>query len=88
MKRDRKVRTTRAGVLGGVVGFVILGPIGAVGLGAGIAIATKRSLKRKEQNLRQKFENQGTIKNHVAVPLDLRRRYRKELVGMKRVCNN
>ena len=73
MKQNRKRDTVRAGILWGTVGFLILGPIGAVALGAGLAVSTKSTLKREERILRQELESQGALGRSVAVPVHLRR---------------
>ncbi|KAI2494258.1 hypothetical protein MHU86_20276 [Fragilaria crotonensis] len=79
MKKDRKRKTLGTGILWGTVGFLILGPIGAVALGGGLAIATKQSLKRQERTIRQQFENQGTLDKPVATSTYLSRRQRRRL---------
>jgi hypothetical protein len=56
MKKDRKRQTLSAGIVWGAVGFLILGPVGAVVLGGGLAITAKRSLKKQERSLREQFQ--------------------------------
>ena len=80
MKEDRKRKTLGAGIVWGAVGFLILGPIGAVVFGGGLAITAKRSLKRQEQALRQQFQNDGTLDKPVAIPIGLSRRQRKRIL--------
>ncbi|CAB9496125.1 expressed unknown protein [Seminavis robusta] len=57
MKTRRKKETVNSGLWGGLLGFALLGgPIGAVGVGAGSAILTKHSMKRREKVLRKRLE--------------------------------
>ncbi|CAB9503116.1 expressed unknown protein [Seminavis robusta] len=56
LKQHRKKATMRSGVIGGVIGMIFLGPIGALGVGAGSAIFTKCKLKRKEKSLRLQLQ--------------------------------
>uniref|UniRef100_A0A7S2V6T6 Uncharacterized protein n=1 Tax=Entomoneis paludosa TaxID=265537 RepID=A0A7S2V6T6_9STRA len=75
MKLRRKRRTIAAGVTGGVIGLVALGPVGAVAGGVGSAVATKVIGKRMERrkmekiaanNLGQELANAPSIKVHDA----------------------
>ena len=77
MKKERKRRTLGTGILWGAAGFLILGPIGAVALGGGLAIATKQSLKRQERAIRKQLENEGTLDKPVDIPTGLSRRQRQ-----------
>lgn len=56
LKRNRKQATVRSGVIGGIVGLFLLGPIGAVGFGVGSAVLTKHRLKKREKTLRKLLE--------------------------------
>jgi hypothetical protein len=56
MKERRKVGTVAVGVVGGFVGLVTLGPIGAVAIGATAAVATKQVGKRLEKRKLKKVE--------------------------------
>ena len=56
MKQRRKVATLNSGIWGGVVGLLLLGPVGAVGIGYGSALLTKHSLKRREKIIRKRLE--------------------------------
>lgn len=49
MKERRKVGTIAAGVAGGFLGLIVLGPIGAVVGGTTAAVATKQVGKRMEK---------------------------------------
>jgi hypothetical protein len=56
MKRHRKAATVNSGLCGGLVGLILLGPLGALAVGAGSAMVTKHSLKRKEKALRKSLQ--------------------------------
>ncbi|CAB9502545.1 expressed unknown protein [Seminavis robusta] len=56
MKMQRKAATVNSGLWGGLLGLILLGPVGAVGVGAGSAIMTKHSMKRREKVLRKRLE--------------------------------
>ena len=56
LKKQRKKATARSGIVGGLVGFLFLGPIGALGIGVGSAVMTKHRLKRREKTLRNQLE--------------------------------
>jgi hypothetical protein len=56
MKERRKVSTVAAGVAGGFVGLLVLGPIGAVVGGTTAAVATKQVGKRLEKRTLKKVE--------------------------------
>ena len=56
MKQHRKLATVNRGMWGGLLDLLLLGPIGAVGVGAGSAILTKKSLKRREKLIRRQLE--------------------------------
>ena len=56
LKKHRKKATVRSGLVGGLVGFIFLGPIGALGIGAGSAAMTKHRLKRREKSLRNQLD--------------------------------
>ena len=58
MKQRRKIATVNSGLWGGVLGLILLGPIGAVGLGYGSAMAPKHSMKRREKFIRRRLEGQ------------------------------
>ena len=75
MKESRKRKTVVVGVVGGIVGLVILGPIGAIALGAGLAIATKSYLKRHELAIRRQYQN--SLDQPVAIPSELKSRLRR-----------
>lgn len=83
MKKDRKRQTLSAGIVWGAVGFLILGPVGAVVLGGGLAITAKRSLKKQERTLREQFQNQGTLDQLVAIPVGLSRRQRRRILSCR-----
>ena len=55
-KKQRKRRTVAAGLVGGAVGLVLLGPLGAVAGGVGSAVVTKRVGKKKERRMQQEYE--------------------------------
>jgi len=55
MKKRRRGQTIFAGVAGGMVGLVALGPIGAVAGGVGGAMATKGIGKRMEKRMMNKI---------------------------------
>jgi hypothetical protein len=56
MKERRKVSTIAAGVAGGFVGLLVLGPIGAVVGGTTAAVATKQVGKRLEKRKLKKVD--------------------------------
>eukprot|EP00545_Synedropsis_sp_CCMP1620_P012870 CAMPEP_0119004226 /NCGR_PEP_ID=MMETSP1176-20130426/1028_1 /TAXON_ID=265551 /ORGANISM="Synedropsis recta cf, Strain CCMP1620" /LENGTH=163 /DNA_ID=CAMNT_0006955911 /DNA_START=17 /DNA_END=508 /DNA_ORIENTATION=+ len=51
MKKLRKRRKIVAGVIGGTVGLIILGPLGAIGIGIGSALVVKHSDRASERRL-------------------------------------
>lgn len=53
LKEHRKKTTARSAMIGGIIGFLFLGPIGALGAGVGTAVVTKRRLKKKEKSVRR-----------------------------------
>ena len=55
MKVRRKRATIAAGVTGGIVGLIALGPVGAVVGGAGATLATRTVGKRKERKKREEI---------------------------------
>jgi hypothetical protein len=56
MKQRRKRRTVAAGVIGGTIGLIFLGPIGAIGLGVGSALVAKHSGKARERDAQRRYE--------------------------------
>lgn len=56
LKQHRKQATIKSGFIGGIVGLLVLGPIGALGIGAGSAVITKHRLKRREKSLRKQLD--------------------------------
>ena len=56
LKRHRKKATMKNGLIGCVFGMVLLGPLGALGVGFGSACFTKHRLKRREKALRHQLE--------------------------------
>ena len=56
LKDHRKKATTKNAMIGGVIGFLFLGPIGALGVGAGTAAVVKHRLKKKEKSLRRQLD--------------------------------
>jgi hypothetical protein len=67
MKEDRKKRTVTAGVVGGIVGLFILGPLGAVVIGVTSAVVTKHSGKSRERRVRKQLEREGLLNQPVVV---------------------
>eukprot|EP00523_Entomoneis_sp_CCMP467_P000654 CAMPEP_0168763154 /NCGR_PEP_ID=MMETSP0724-20121128/24213_1 /TAXON_ID=265536 /ORGANISM="Amphiprora sp., Strain CCMP467" /LENGTH=181 /DNA_ID=CAMNT_0008812341 /DNA_START=42 /DNA_END=587 /DNA_ORIENTATION=- len=59
MKKNRKRATVGAGVVGGAIGLVALGPLGAVVGGVGTAVATKQIGKRRERKRLEKISDQA-----------------------------
>lgn len=55
MKQQRKRSTFQSGLWGGLFGLIILGPVGAIAVGAGAAIVTKSSMKRREKQVKQQL---------------------------------
>mmetsp|Transcript_20652 Transcript_20652/g.26646 ORF Transcript_20652/g.26646 Transcript_20652/m.26646 type:complete len:179 (+) Transcript_20652:137-673(+) len=58
MKKNRRRATVGAGVVGGVAGLLVLGPVGAVLGGAGGAVAAKQLGKRRERKRLEKVSQQ------------------------------
>jgi hypothetical protein len=56
LKGHRKKATMRSGIIGGVIGMIFLGPLGAVGIGFGSACYTKSRLKRREKSVREQLK--------------------------------
>lgn len=78
LKQERKQKTVTAGVVGGVIGCILLGPLGAVAFGWGNAAITKKLRKRQERILRAEFERQGRLDTPiVTIPMHLRRQRRR-----------
>ena len=68
MKKNRRRYTVGAGVVGGVVGLVALGPVGAVFGGVGSAVATKQINKRREKKKLEKLSDREIARQHVNAP--------------------
>ena len=51
MKTRRKRRKVIAGVVGGTIGLIVLGPLGAVGIGVGSALFVKHADRARERKL-------------------------------------
>jgi hypothetical protein len=60
MKKKRKRRTVAWGIVGGVAGLVVLGPLGAVAGGLMGALLTKARCKRREQRVMQCYQQKLT----------------------------
>lgn len=56
MKKRRKRRKIIAGVVGGTIGLVVLGPLGAVGIGIGSALVVKHADRARERRLLNTYE--------------------------------
>ncbi|KAI2494604.1 hypothetical protein MHU86_19929 [Fragilaria crotonensis] len=56
MKKRRKRRKIIAGVVGGTIGLVALGPLGAVGIGIGSALVVKHADRAHERRVLKKYE--------------------------------
>ena len=56
MKNRRRRRTVASGVVGTVIGFVALGPVGGIAAGVGGAYAAKRIGKRNEKRRMEQLE--------------------------------
>ena len=65
MKQHRKAATINNGLWGGLFGLIVLGPVGAVGIGYGSALITKHSLKRREKRIRKRL--QGRLNEPIGV---------------------
>lgn len=61
LKVKRKRRTATLGVIGGVAGLLLLGPIGGIAVGASAAICTKAVGKRKEKNKVREIRKQRAL---------------------------
>lgn len=61
LKEDRKKRTVASGFVGGAIGCLFLGPVGAVIGGTASAVITKKSRKRQERYLRDQLQQQGAL---------------------------
>ena len=68
MKKNRRRHTVAAGIAGGVVGLVALGPVGAVFGGVGSAVATKQIGKRREKRKMQKLADREIARQHSNAP--------------------
>lgn len=60
MKKIRKKRKVVAGVVGGTIGLVVLGPLGAIGVGVGSALVVKHSDKARERRLIRSYDDRMT----------------------------
>lgn len=56
LKNRRKKRKVVAGVIGGTVGLLTLGPFGAIGIGIASALAVKHADRARERKLLQRYE--------------------------------
>mmetsp|Transcript_25929 Transcript_25929/g.38308 ORF Transcript_25929/g.38308 Transcript_25929/m.38308 type:complete len:240 (+) Transcript_25929:169-888(+) len=56
MKKKRKTQTVVAGLVGGTIGLLTLGPPGAIIFGYGSAVGTKEFGKQKERRVKRKAE--------------------------------
>ena len=56
LKSRRKKRKIVAGVVGGTVGLVTLGPFGAIGIGIASALAVKHADRARERKLLRRYE--------------------------------
>jgi hypothetical protein len=59
LKKRRKRRKIIAGVVGGTIGLVILGPLGAVGMGIGSALVVKHADRAYERRSFDANEGRG-----------------------------
>ena len=58
MRQRRKVATAAAGVVGGIAGLAVLGPVGALAGGVGSAMLTKQAGKRMERKQTERIAAQ------------------------------
>ncbi|KAL7581374.1 hypothetical protein ACA910_021966 [Epithemia clementina (nom. ined.)] len=68
MKIRRKRATIAAGVTGGLVGLIALGPVGAVVGGAGASMATRSIGKRRERKKREKIAQRAIAEQERDAP--------------------
>jgi hypothetical protein len=59
MKKTRKRRKVVAGVVGGTIGLITLGPLGAIGIGAGSALVVKYTDRSREKRFLQRLDDQS-----------------------------
>jgi hypothetical protein len=79
LKEQRKCKQLAARVVGGVLGGLLLGPIGALALGWGQGAIVKSTNRRRERVLRAQYEREGRLDQPVAaVQFHFRRRGRRE----------
>jgi ammonia channel protein AmtB len=56
LKSRRKKRKVVAGVVGGTIGLVTLGPFGAIGIGIASALVVKHADRARERKLLRRYE--------------------------------
>jgi len=70
MKRKRKRKVLRNGLIGGAVGLLVCGPFGALLVGLGTAHVTKQVCKKKERQRLHLYETKVAQQAAVAVSME------------------
>lgn len=71
MTKIRKRKAVRAGVIGGAVGMLICGPVGAVLVGVGCAHVSKRISRKKERRIWMAYDLKVAQQAAVAVSMEI-----------------
>mmetsp|Transcript_15492 Transcript_15492/g.25844 ORF Transcript_15492/g.25844 Transcript_15492/m.25844 type:complete len:162 (+) Transcript_15492:147-632(+) len=71
MKKTRKRRKVMAGVVGGTVGLIALGPLGAIGFGAGSALVVKYTDRSREKRFLQRLDDQSLQQQSTTVTMPI-----------------
>ena len=71
MTKARKRKALRAGVIGGAVGMLICGPVGAVLVGVGCAHVSKRLSRKKERHIWMAYDLKVAQQAAVAVSMEI-----------------
>jgi hypothetical protein len=71
MTKRRKRNAVRAGVIGGAVGMLICGPVGAVLVGVGCATVSKRVSRKKERRIWMAYDLKVAQQAAVAVSMEI-----------------
>lgn len=71
MKKRHKRKAIRAGVVGGIVGLLIGGPVGAIILGMGSVHMSKRISKKEEERIWAEYDEKVAQQAAFAIPMEL-----------------
>jgi hypothetical protein len=72
LKRQRKRKMIRAGLIGAMVGLLIGGPLGAILIGLGSAHVVKRINKKEEERIWAEYDQRVAQQAEFAVPMEVK----------------